>query len=63
MDFEKRDWVPESGLPFALDTLTPYYKQGAEILDIPGYHYFDDQEGLPKEASVFSSAAGIKTGL
>ena len=27
IDFEKRDWVPNSGWPFSKETLDPYYER------------------------------------
>lgn len=43
IDFEKRDWVPFSGWPFAIDELIPYYKPATEIVEVaPGR--FDDSD-------------------
>jgi len=33
-DFEKKPWVPHSGWPFGLDTLTPYYEQAHRLLEL-----------------------------
>ncbi|WP_151447520.1 FAD-dependent oxidoreductase [Lacisediminimonas profundi] len=33
-DFEKRAWIPDSGWPFGLDTLMPYYKRTHELLKL-----------------------------
>ncbi|CAG2159695.1 FAD-dependent oxidoreductase [Cupriavidus numazuensis] len=33
-DLERRDWVPNSGWPFGLDTLTPYYQRTHDVLKL-----------------------------
>lgn len=33
-DFEKRDWIPNSGWPFTLDTLRPYYERTHALLKL-----------------------------
>lgn len=33
-DFERRDWIPNSGWPFGLDELTPYYRRAHQILKL-----------------------------
>jgi len=63
IDFEKRSWVPDSGWPFAVDTLTPYYKKAAELLDIPGYHYFDTHSGPHRKENIFSPVLDTGIGL
>lgn len=35
IDFEKRDWVPNSGWPFSKEKLIPYYDKAATLLGIP----------------------------
>lgn len=35
IDFEKRDWVPNSGWPFLKNKLIPYYDKAAVLLGIP----------------------------
>jgi choline dehydrogenase-like flavoprotein len=38
MDFEKRDWVDNSGWPFRKDTLEPYYDRAIQLLGLnPDY--------------------------
>lgn len=37
-DFSKRDWIPNSGWPFGLETLDPYYRAAGDLLG------FDDGE-------------------
>lgn len=39
-DFEKRDWVPNSGWPFGLDELMPYYARTHKLLKL-GPNNFD----------------------
>lgn len=34
IDFEARDWVPESGWPITLNALTPYYDKAKELLGL-----------------------------
>lgn len=34
IDFEKRDWVPESGWPISFDELNPYYKKAGEYCGV-----------------------------
>jgi choline dehydrogenase-like flavoprotein len=40
IDFERRDWVPDSGWPITDGDLEPYYRRVGEILNIPGHSYF-----------------------
>ena len=40
IDFEKRDWVPNSGWPFSKDKLIPYYNKAAVLLGIPKVNDF-----------------------
>jgi len=40
IDFEKRDWVPDSGWPIGLNELEPYYRRAADVLGIPGHSHF-----------------------
>jgi choline dehydrogenase-like flavoprotein len=59
IDFEKRDWVPFSGWPFAIDELAPYYKPASEIVEIsPGR--FDDSAYWQRVTGekLFESATG-----
>lgn len=39
IDFSRRDWVPESGWPFALDELIPFYQRAHDYLDLGPYDY------------------------
>ncbi|MCB1896076.1 MAG: GMC family oxidoreductase [Zoogloeaceae bacterium] len=58
IDFERRDWVPHSGWPFAHEMLAPYYEKACDLVEIaPGR--FDDRaywqraggEALPEPAT------------
>jgi choline dehydrogenase-like flavoprotein len=40
IDFERRDWVPDSGWPIAGADLEPHYRRAGEILGIPGHSHF-----------------------
>ncbi len=40
IDFEKRDWITNSGWPISLYDLEPYYKKSAELLSVPEYEQF-----------------------
>lgn len=48
IDFQKRDWVPESGWPITRETLNPYYKVAAELCEVPGFTRAeeDTEEGV-----------------
>ena len=35
-DFETRAWIPDSGWPFARETLEPYYARAADIMRLEG---------------------------
>ena len=52
IDFEKREWVSDSGWPINLQDLFPYYQRSAEIMGIP-YPYFQD-------ASLISDPMGLQ---
>jgi choline dehydrogenase-like flavoprotein len=51
MDFEKRDWVPNSGWPFTKNELDPYYIKAHEFCEIGPYSYSvnDWRDALPAE--------------
>lgn len=35
IDFEERNWVPNSGWPFGIEEIEPYYLRAAEIFELP----------------------------
>lgn len=39
IDFEKRDWVPDSGWPFSYETILPYYHDAAKLCDIGDFNF------------------------
>ena len=41
-DFERRDWVPDSGWPFGLDELLPFYEQAQSVCQLGPYRYTAD---------------------
>jgi hypothetical protein len=40
VDFEKREWVPNSGWPITYQELLPYYKEASKIYSVKEYDYF-----------------------
>lgn len=42
IDFEQRDWVPNSGWPIAKADLDPYYERAHTVLDLGHYEYAPD---------------------
>ncbi len=42
IDFETRDWVPESGWPFGADDLEPYYRRAHEFARFGPFEYHPD---------------------
>lgn len=42
IDFEKRDWLPHSGWPFARTHLDPFYERAHEVCQIGAYAYSAD---------------------
>ena len=41
-DFERRDWVPDSGWPFGLDELLPFYEEAQSVCQLGPYGYTAD---------------------
>ena len=39
IDFEKRDWIPNSGWPIEKSDLDPYYKKAQKVFNIGPYRY------------------------
>jgi choline dehydrogenase-like flavoprotein len=37
IDFERRDWVPNSGWPLGRDELEPYYRRASDSLSVPPF--------------------------
>lgn len=40
IDFELRDWIPDSGWAITLGHLKPFYRQAANLLTVENYDYF-----------------------
>lgn len=51
-DFQNRSWVADGAWPFPYDEMSSYYAQAAQILGIPGAHYFS--EPVPQLRAVSS---------
>lgn len=47
IDFEEREWVPESGWPFGRDDLMPFYERANQVIEIGGNDY--DAESIAKK--------------
>jgi len=43
IDFEPRDYVPQSGWPISYQDLVPYYQQANKLLEAGGYEYDADK--------------------
>ncbi len=50
MDFEARDWVPESGWPIQYSDIEPYYQQAAPLFKLPRYHQINSNFWYQKNA-------------
>ena len=48
IDFEKRDWIPNSGWPITYNDIQPYYKEASDLLKIEYYNYFDATKLSPQ---------------
>lgn len=40
IDFEKRDWIPNSGWPIDYDELLPFYHEASQLLKVENFNYF-----------------------
>jgi choline dehydrogenase-like flavoprotein len=55
-DFEPRDWVPDSGWPFGLDELLPFYRKAQTVCQLGPYGYIaDDWRGRGVRPMAFES--------
>src|SRR4030095_15094510 len=57
IDFEHREWVPDSGWPITLADVASYYARAESVLELP------DTERLHDRVGVFLSGAGADAGL
>jgi len=56
IDFERRDWVPESGWPYGLEELIPFYERAQTIMQIGPYNYLPENwESLSNSPWPFTS--------
>jgi len=39
IDFERRDWIPDSGWPFGIETLLPYYPRANQLCEAGDFAY------------------------
>lgn len=44
IDFEKRDWVKNSGWPININDLNEYYKEASEFFGVTNFEYFEESE-------------------
>ena len=63
IDFVKRSWIPDSGWPFAISTLMPYYKKATELLQVPKVNYFFEDDKLDNTKNSLTSLLSRETGL
>ena len=47
IDFEKRDWVPNSGWPLRYGELEPYFDRAEVVLGLPPHRRFASVKGIP----------------
>ncbi|GAA4891057.1 GMC oxidoreductase [Ferrimonas pelagia] len=47
IDFEKREWIPNSGWPIDAETMRPWYQEAASLLGISAHQSWFD--GLPEQ--------------
>ncbi len=61
IDFEKRDWVPDSGWPFDYETLVPFYRRAQRIFRVGPYDYAADGWGGRGHAPLPLDPAAVET--
>jgi choline dehydrogenase-like flavoprotein len=59
IDFEERPWMPESGWPFGLAELAPWYGRATSIVQIHDFHY--DPARLARPPWPLGDGASIET--
>ena len=57
IDFETREWVPNSGWPIAYADVAAYYARAERVLELP------DAQGLQDRVDLFLSGAGADAAL
>jgi choline dehydrogenase-like flavoprotein len=57
IDFEKRDWVPDSGWPITFDDLSPFYDRAQQLCGLGAYRYeVEDWPSLAKASLALDPA-------
>ncbi len=51
IDLKERDWIPESGWPFAPEVLSAYYEEAADIIGVPAYEGFASWHNIERKPS------------
>ncbi|MBZ0270083.1 GMC family oxidoreductase [bacterium] len=59
VDFSERHWIPESGWPFGLDELAPWYERATSVVQIHDFHY--DPSRLARPPWEPGAGAAIET--
>jgi choline dehydrogenase-like flavoprotein len=59
VDFETRDWIPDSGWPFPRSHLAQYYSRASSYLKIPDYPHFEHRENFFTENSILGPEAKL----
>jgi choline dehydrogenase-like flavoprotein len=64
IDFEKRDWIPNSGWPISLKDVSPYYPKAAKYCGT-GEDGYETQHWLKhfKQNNLVSSSANVEIGI
>jgi choline dehydrogenase-like flavoprotein len=52
IDFEKRDWIPNSGWPISYDELLPFYKRANKLLKAGNFEYDIDETSLVERLEI-----------
>lgn len=61
MDFEAREWIPNSGWPFNRSQLTPYYERAQEICQIGPFSYEGEHWEAEGKLPRYFNGARVKT--
>lgn len=59
IDFERRDYIPDSGWPIGYDDLAPFYSKAHEYLELGCYEYDARKVFNPPAAPMFKDYEGI----
>ena len=61
IDFEPRPWLPESGWPFGLSTLEPYYRRAEPLLDLDPFVAPHGSATTRESGSLLRPDSGLET--